>query len=205
MDLSLLSNLNPQTLLTKAAVVIGWSLICVVGGFYGGCQYKQNQWDAEKFHEMEKAKGVEKTDKNDGIKKVEEFKQDTKQAEEGKDFVRKGIQEHRPNIRVVEAPKVSAPAQVVTKEGTVKNEETGVYLTANFMRLYDVSSAPGLAELRTRAYDETNGPTLDEGFEKIIVPNNQKCAAERLQLTKLIERIEQKQKLYKKSVDQGVF
>jgi hypothetical protein len=197
MDLSLLSQLDPRIWLSKIVWYIVVALLFLVTGFYSGCQYKQNQWDAEKFRQMEENTRKTKVDQTQGIKNTTEFTEGKRQAEQGKDFVKGQIQEHKPLVRIVGSPPVCPqPVKVETREGTVKDETTGVYLTAHFMQLYDVSSKPGDAELRSRTYKEAEGPSIDEGFEKIIVPNNEEYAAVRLQLNKLIDRIEEKQKLF---------
>lgn len=191
-----LSQLDPRIWIAKILWYIVTAILCLIMGFFGGCQYKQNQWDAEKFKQLEESTRKERKDATQGTAKIEEFKQGEKQAGEGRDFVRQGIAGKKPLVRIVAQPDCPKPVEVLPKEGTVKNEITGIYLTAHFMQLYDVSVQPTDVKLRAGNYEEAEGPSFDEGFEKVIVVNNAEYAAVRRQLNTLIDRIEQKQKLY---------
>lgn len=195
---------NPQAFFAKILWYLVTGLLCLIVGFFGGCQYKQNQWDAEKFREVEKTQKLEHQDSVAGVKKAEELRKDQQQAQESKDFVRERIQTRKPSVRIISEPtQGNSNLEVKTQPGTVKDETTNIYLTANFMQLYDVSIQPGNTELRTRTYQDSEGPTLDEGFEKVVIPNNQDCADQRIQLTRLIERIKEKQKIFQPA--KGVF
>lgn len=200
MDLSLL---NPQTLLAKIGVFVLWSLIVFVGGFYSGCEFKQNQWDAEKFKQVEKAKELERKDASAGTKKIDQLKQDEKQAGEGKAFVANELAKNNPLIVKKAKPTIviagetkKEEVKVETQPGTIKDEDSDIYLTVAFMRMYDVSVSPGDAEIRTRTYTNSEGTEIVQGFREVIIPNNEECAATRNQLTRLIERIREKQKIY---------
>jgi hypothetical protein len=213
MDLSLL-NLDPRVILAKIVWYIVVGLLCLITGFYGGCQFKQNQWDAEKFKQLEKTQKLEKQDKVDETKSATEFTKAKEQQGTGKAFVEQALSKKPKLTRTVE-PRIigndgscasgngtgEGKINVVVKEGTTQNEKTGTYFTADFMRLYDVSIQPGDIELQSRTYDEASGTSVDEGFEKVIKVNNLNYAACRLQLSTLIDRIIQKQKTFQQGVN----
>lgn len=196
------SNLQAQ------AVKLGLYALALVTifstGFYSGCTFKQNQWDAEKFHAMERAQKQEKKDTKEGQRTVENLKGDQGKTEGARVFIKEEIKKNSQTTKVV-CPSVDKVVTVSTIDKPaeeIKDENAPiVLLTPNAMRLYDVSARPQDIELRTRTYDSSAETTVDEGFEKIIRPNNLICADNYNQLMALRQRILDKQKSFPDSVD----
>ena len=194
---SLLSAVNPFSWLKTLYIWLGIALVFFSLGFYSGCEHKQTQWDADKLRGMEKAQKQEKSDSISGVKKVEDLKQDAGQIKDTKDYL--GKQPVKPLVKVIREPAKDCvkPVEVITQPGTLKDETPTeiVYLTPNFQRLYDVSAKPKDIGLRTRAYSEEHAVEINEGFT-LIQENNLICAADQARLDRLIERIEQKKKIF---------
>jgi hypothetical protein len=203
---SVLSALNPFTWLQTILIWLGLFAVGLIVGGIGGCNYKQNQWDAEKFRQMEKAKKQEQQDAAVGVEKIGELKEDKKEIEAGKTFIGKELGAgagskpliiYRDKVVPVACPQIN-PNPSTSVPGVSNVSKDPVFLMSpHFMRLHDVSAKPGDIEIRTRTYGASEEATLDEGFEKVIVPNNLSCAEDRVKLQRLQERIIQKQRVFK--------
>lgn len=225
MDLSLLTSLNPQALAAKAGIyaLVGSTLLSI--GFYGGYKYESNQWKAEKFSELAKSQKLEREDSKVGATTAQEFKADTSTIQSADQFVkgRLNVANSPPLVKVFIAKTTkpvestvkpisgttsksvetaSIPSEKILGDSNVRPENisnvdvVSIMLTADFMRLYDVSVQPGNIELRSGTYAASQETTFDEGFSKVIEPNNIDCATNTAQLERLQQRIREKQKIF---------
>lgn len=203
---SVLSALNPFTWLQTILIWLGIFAVGLIVGGIGGCNYKQNQWDAEKFRQLEKAKKQEQQDLALGAETLGKFKEDGKEIEAGKTFVDQALSIERPRkpliivkekIVPIACPQINPNPSTPIPSGDTNAQDPVFLMSPDFMRLHDVSAKPGDAEIRTRTYGASETATLDEGFKKVIVPNNLSCAEDRAKLQRLQERIIQKQRVFK--------
>lgn len=196
---------NLQAIAIKVGIYAIAALAIFSTGFYSGCSYKQNQWDAEKFHAMERTQKQEKADAKAGERTIGDFKENQGKVTGAGVFIKEELTKtNPPKITKVVCPSVVSSAVVInTDKPEVKenDEKPSAIFTVDAMRLYDVSARPQDSELRTRTYERTEETTVDEGFEKIILPNNLICADNYNQLVALRQRILDKQKSFPDSVD----
>lgn len=197
---------NLQALAVKIGLYILTAILIFSMGFYSGCSYKQNQWDADKLHAMERAKKQEQADTKAGARTVENYKSDQRKTEGAQAFIKTELGKTNPPkiTKVVYSPveQVAGTSTVDINKVEKANEDHQAILTADAMRLYDVSANPQDSELRARTYATTEEATVDEGFEKVILPNNLICADNYNQLVALQKRIFDKQQSFPDSVGQ---
>lgn len=194
---SLLSAANPFSWLKTVEIWVGIAIVFGTAGYVSGCEHKQREWDATKLAELGKTKNAELKDAKSGITSAQKVEQDKQQTSSGQTFVRQEIAKNPKPLIIVKECEAPKSLEVHPQPGT-KQDETNptVFLSGKFMQLYDVSIQPFDSELRTRTYGDAEGPSIDEGFEKAIIPNNEACAKTRQQLVRLINRINEKKKIF---------
>lgn len=199
-----MSLLDPTEEVRK--ILIGLIVLAVTGGmgFVGGCHHKQKEWDSDKLASSEAARKLEKSDNSLGHRKMEQLGEDKITISEAQAIVKKAL-EGAPKklvscgrIEVVTSP---AQPKIEEKKDETASDDLPVYLLPDTVKLYDLSVDPSNVGLRTRPYGEADATEVNEGF-KVIFKNNFECAAIRSRLTRLEERICEKQKLYKQPISE---
>lgn len=191
----LLSTVNPFSWLKTLYIWLGIFITGLLLGFYGGCEFKQNRWDASNLHALEKGAKNEKQDAITGAKTVGKLETTNQQIQNTSNFIKD--QPKKPLVTIVQPTKCETQVVVSTNEGTKQSENSPtVFLTADFQRLYDLSVNPTDIGLRTRVYAEEHKVGIDEGFA-LIKRNNLQCAQDQARLDALIDRILQKKQNFK--------
>lgn len=189
--LDILKVADPQALMVKIGIYAGCVVACLVTGFYGGCSFKQNQWDADKFKAEKEARIEEKADAIIGHRAVENIVIDKISVAEADKFIQEAVAKAKaakiPNVIITHnCPEVA--------NETVKIESDPRF-SSNWVWLYDLSIRPRETELRGTPYAEIYTVGVDEASAKIR-KNNLACIGIQDQLNRLQERICDKQKTF---------
>lgn len=191
----------PQLFLVATGLIV----CSLVIGFVSGCEYKEDQIAKEKLAEvkenarLEKKDGVEGANAVNALRKIDNQIYDTAKAIVGETS-------NKPLVIVKTKPTVCPVSTVVSKDSNdspaikepVNEEPTVVYLSKHFMRLHDLSAQPGNTQFRAGTYEAARELRIDEGLG-VVARNNLQCVAWKSQLDALINRIEQKRKLFGQS------
>lgn len=201
LNLSSISNLNPTVLATKAAIYVAAVSLVFVSGYVTGCVHNQHKVASDKLEASENARRLEHTDaaqETAAASKNQKEQQGIEAA--GKEAAQKVPEKP---VVVVHGRTKACPDQPTTKElatttkdEEVKNETPSVDFSAHSMQLYDLSISGGSTAVRQRTYEESTTVPVDEGLQKIVIPNNTSCALIANQLNALIDRIKEKQQLF---------
>lgn len=191
--LDILKVANPQALMVKIGIYAGCIVACLSTGFYGGCEFKQNQWDADKFKAEKKARQEEKADAINGHRSVEKMAEDKVSREDADKFIREAVAKAKaakiPDIIITHnCPEVSTNVETPKIESDPR-------FSSNWVWLYDLSIRPRETELRGGSYAEIFSVGVDEASDKIR-KNNLTCIGIQDQLNRLQERICDKQKTF---------
>lgn len=223
---SLLSVANPQAFLAKIGLYALVAFTFIGIGAYGGYKYAKNSCEAAKVEGMVQAQKQERKDTKAGEQTAKEFEADKRQIETARDFINKDSHDSTskaPLAKILLRKASQEVGQKTESNNSIHDKTSGVttpassdvqsdtkvvgdekiypviVLTDHFKQLYDVSIQPGNVELRAGTYATTEDTSLDEGFEKVIGPNNLDCASNTAQLIRLQERILEKQKIFGQS------
>lgn len=191
--LDILKVADPQALMVKIGIYAGCVVACLSTGFYGGCSFKQNQWDADKFKAEKEARIEEKADIVIGHRSVENMAADKITVADADKFIKEAVAKAKaakiPDIIITHnCPEVSTNAEISKMESDPR-------FSSNWVWLYDLSIRPRETELRGTPYAEIFSIGVDEAGAKIR-KNNLACIGIQDQLNRLQERICDKQKTF---------
>lgn len=181
-----MSPLDPLvSLLIKVGIIAAFGGIC----FMEGCDYNKKKNEAAKIEGVKNAARLAKQDGIAGNNAGAQLRQ--KEAE----YARTALSLSRV---AATAPLVIVETSQTCEAGKViSNETPTVYLSPDFMWMYDLSySSKGDVGIRPGAYGPSKSPTINEGFSAVIVPNNSECSSDREVLRKIQAEVLRKQKLY---------
>lgn len=206
-----LTLLNPSSLVIKAGGFLIWTVLIGAGGFIKGCDYKDNEYKARQIKVLTKNADEEKKDISGGKDIVhglylrQEKEYQSYQIELANFQKTKGINYHlaRENaaLQIALGEQPSEIIKYIEKDpdNAAKICATLVpYLDSSYMRVYDSSFGEGNIEIRAGTDTAAREISLDEAWEKVILPNNRLCGTIFNSYNALLDRIELKQKTFSK-------